>query len=98
MSDEKFINQLKDLKQKIKQTKEENKNRVEKLKNSKVEEKKRLITCIVNLQLIEKMLKDKTIFTPYEENAKLVWLVSEDYCIDVTESIDSLRRELDKMT
>ena len=61
MSDEKFIKELKGLKDKINQTKEQNKQAVEKLKNTNLTERKKIITAIVNLELIDKMYKDKVI-------------------------------------
>ena len=62
VSDEKFIKELKGLKDKINQTKEQNKQAVEKLKNTNLTERKKIITAIVNLELIDKMYQDKVIF------------------------------------
>lgn len=94
MSDEKFINQLKEIKDKINQTKEQNKKAVEKLKNTNVEERKRVITAIVNLELIEKMYQDGIIFDPRDpDDSELCFYVYGER-LSIPDIIQLLRERL----
>lgn len=90
MSDDKFIDKLKD----IKRLRDENKKKVEKIKNVDLEEKKRIINCIVNLEIIDKLYHDGTIFDPRDpDDSELVWHVyGED--LTIPDVIDLLREKL----
>lgn len=92
MSDEKFVNQLKGLKEKIDKTKEQNKKAVEKLKNTNLTERKKIITAIVNLELINKMYQDKVIFDLREGELNFY---AEGERLSISDVIILLREKLD---
>ena len=96
MSDDKFINQLKQIKEKINQTKEQNKKAVEKLKNTNVIERRRVITAIVNLELIEKMYKDGIIFDPRDPHSELCFYINEER-LAIPDVLNLLRSRLESL-
>ena len=95
MSDEKFVKELKDLKAKIDQTKEQNKKAVEKLKNVNLEERKKIITAIVNLELIEKMYQEGTIFDPRDPGDSELNFYVYGEMLSIPDVIQLLREKLD---
>lgn len=90
MDDSKYVEALK----KIKQVKDENKKRVEKIRNVNLEEKKRIITCSVNVNIIVKLINDGVLFDPRGDGGKLVWIDKNNNLLNLTDAVELLKSKL----
>lgn len=91
MSESNFIDQLK----KIKKLKDENREKVEKIRNVDLENKKKVINCKVNISIIEKLINDGIVFDPKEENGELVWIYPNGERLSLSDSIKLLKLKLE---
>lgn len=92
MDDSKYIDALKDLKK----LKDENKQKIEKIKNVNLEEKKKIISNIVNLEIIQKLIKEETVFDPNHNGGKLAFVYSDGNKLDLIDAIKVLRSKLNR--
>lgn len=92
MDDSKYIDALKDLKK----LKDENKQKVEKIRNVDLEEKKKIISNIVNLEIIQKLIKEETVFDPNHNGGKLAFVYSDGNKLDLIDAIKVLRSKLNR--
>jgi len=90
VDDSKYVEALK----KIKQVKDENKKRVEKIRNVNLEEKKRIITCSVNVNIIVKLINDGVLFDPRGDGGKLVWIDKNNNLLNLTDAVELLKSKL----
>jgi len=91
MDDSKYVEALK----KIKQVKDENKKRVEKIRNVNLEEKKKIINNIVNIEIIEKLIKEGTLYDPYSDSGELVWIYPDGNRLSLSLAVKQLRKLLE---
>ena len=89
MDESRYIEALKN----IKKVRDENKKSVEKIRNTNLDEKKKIISCIVNTEIIIKLIKDGILFDPRGNNGKLVW-INNDIELDLIHTINLLRDKL----
>ena len=92
MDDSKYVEALK----KIKQVKDENKKRVEKIRNVNLEEKKKIINNIVNIEIIERLIKEGTIFDPNHNGGELAFVYPNGNRLGLTDAIKALRSLLNQ--
>lgn len=92
MDDSKYIDALKDLKK----LKDENKQKIEKIKNVNLEEKKKIISNIVNIELIQKLINEGTIYDPNHNGGKLAFVYSDGNKLDLIDAIKVLRSKLNR--
>jgi hypothetical protein len=92
MDDSKYVEALK----KIKQVKDENKQKVEKIRNVNLEEKKKVINCIVNIEIVERLIKEGTIFDPNRNSGELAFIYPDGNRLGLADAIKVLRSELNQ--
>jgi hypothetical protein len=92
MDDSKYVEALK----KIKQVKDENKQKVEKIRNVNLEEKKKIINCIVNIEIVERLIKEGTVFDPNRNGGELAWIYPNGERLSLIDSIKVLRSKLNQ--
>ena len=91
-SDSKYVEALK----KIKQVKDENKKKVEKIRNVDLEEKKKIINCIVNVEIVERLIKEETIFDPNHNGGELAFVYPDGNRLGLADAIKALRSQLNR--
>lgn len=92
MDDSKYVEALK----KIKQVKDENKKKVEKIRNVNLEEKKKIINAIVNIEIVEKLIKEGTIFDPNHNGGELAFVYPDGNRLGLIDAIRALRSLLNQ--
>lgn len=92
MDDSKYIDALKDLKK----LKDENKQKIEKIKNVNLEEKKKIISNIVNIELIQKLINEGTIYDPKDNSGELAFVYPDGTKLSLIDAVSVLRSKLNR--
>ena len=92
MDETEIIDSLK----KIKNLRDENKKKVEKIRNVDLEKKKKIINCIVNTEIIQKLIREGNVYDPYGNSGELVWIYPDGNKLNLIDAVNFLRKSLDE--